>query len=227
MTQEKLKTINKSIFDWLSTDPKVQEESLTDWLKYQIIKKSTSNGTKVTCKLFSKQIEGSVTGADIELFVIKKGGTYAYRIQAKKLKNSATENAKAFTYPPNNSGNQYNMLINDASKNGMTPLYMFYTSISGNMKCNKYAQNCGAIISDATIYKVYASGRKKQCAASDIISMSYPLPCILCRKKKCNNPFNRHYQKNLPDYVIELLDTGTISNDAKLKAKSILIVDYR
>lgn len=227
MTQSKLNTICKSIFDWLSIYPKVQEETLTDWLKYQIIKRSASVGTNVKCRLFSKHKEGTVTGADMELFVLKKNGNYAYRIQAKKLDNKADKNASAFAYTTNSGKSQYDMLVNDASNNGMIPLYMFYMSNSGKMVCNKYAQNCGAIISDAAIYKDYAKKVKKQCAASYIISVSYPLPCILCNKVKCQYPFSQQYQGALPDYVKELLGTGTISNEAELKAKSILIIDYR
>lgn len=227
MTKDKLNTISKSIFNWFSTVPSVQEETLTDWLKYQVLVKSTSSGPKVKCKLFSKRQEGSVTGADIELIVLTNNGNYAYRIQAKKINKSATENARAFAYVSTCGNSQYDMLINDASSNGMIPLYLFYLNNSGNMICNKYAQNCGVIISDANVYKDYAHRAIKQCTPAYILSMSYPLPCILCHNKKCQNPFNQKYNGKLPDYVDELLQTGKIKSNKDLQAKSIIIVDYR
>lgn len=67
MTKDKLYTICKGIYDWLSTISKVQEESLTDWLVYQITKNSALSTRKMICKTFSKPVEGKKTGADIEL----------------------------------------------------------------------------------------------------------------------------------------------------------------
>lgn len=234
MTKDKLYTICKGIYDWLSTISKVQEESLTDWLVYQITKKSALSKKKIICKTFSKPEEGKKTGADIELWILTGSGIYPYRIQAKKLSADAKENAKSFAYTTRKGGNrQYDLLVNDANNKGMTPLYMFYqkeyTKIPPTMLCSKYSNDCGAIITDAILYNDYAHEVKKSCDAVDIVQKSYPLPCLLCFKKSCQKCIiPSPYDGNLPSYVIELLETGTIKNGNELKScKKLIVIDKR
>ena len=228
MTKEKLYTICKGINDWMSTIPNVQEESLTDWLVYQITKKSDMKKPKMTCKTFSKKEEGRNTGADIELWILTDSGNYAYRIQAKKLSANAKKNADSLAYPKRSVKKQYDMLTKDAAKDGMTPLYMFYQKGHTGMLCPKYSKDCGAIITDASLYSEYAHKIKDSYTATYIVQNSYPLPCLLCFNSSCSKSIPTLNNGNLPDYVRELLATGTIQNENKLKScKKLIAIDER
>lgn len=120
------------------------------------------------------------------------------------------------------------MLIKDATKDGMTPLYMFYQEGHTGMLCPKYSKDCGAIITDASLYSDYANGSKKSCDAVDIVQKSYPFPCLLCFNPSCSKSIPTLNNGNLPDYVRELLATGTIQNENKLKScKKLIVIDER
>ena len=76
-----LKDLNTKIFEWMSAQPTVKEESITDWLLYELSKRSV----QVAYKAFNRYEEAKYTGADWDWVFVFDDGTVWLRVQAKKL----------------------------------------------------------------------------------------------------------------------------------------------
>ena len=115
---------SKKCHDWLQAQPQVREESLTDWLLYNV----SQSTDRFYYKTFNKH-EESINGSDWEWWVVF-GGPYgnirAFRflVQAKKLKKK--NNYQLICYG-NRHGLQIDLLIEAARKRNAMPLYMFYS----------------------------------------------------------------------------------------------------
>lgn len=77
----KLKEASREIREWISDQPSVKEESITDWLLRDISKRVKN----VYYTSFSRMTEARTTGADWEWWFLFDCGSYRMRIQAKKL----------------------------------------------------------------------------------------------------------------------------------------------
>ncbi len=82
-------SLSKEVYNWLSNQPNVKEESITDWLLYS----SSKRCPKIIYKAFTRN-EESNNGADWECWIIRGNNHYfkAYRflVQAKKIYNKKT-----------------------------------------------------------------------------------------------------------------------------------------
>lgn len=116
--------ISKYIYKWLSCQPNVKEESLTDWLLYQ----ASMINSHVLYKTFTRNEEAN-TGADWEWWILTDDGfgleAYRLLIQAKKLKKKQ-DNYQAITYG-NINGMQIDLLLSSANKRKALPLYAYYS----------------------------------------------------------------------------------------------------
>lgn len=170
-----LKDLNTKIFEWISAQPAVKEESITDWLLYELSKRSV----QVAYKAFNRYEEAKYTGADWDWVFVFNDGTVWLRVQAKKL--FAGEDNYPSLARSNRYGQQISTLITSAAKVPAYPLYVFYygsSEISAcilGFKATAGAYFCGAKVVDAN----FVSTRKRVNSA-DLIIRSYPLPCIVC-----------------------------------------------
>lgn len=120
---------SRNIKMWMMEQPHVKEESLTDWLLFNISKSIPS----VYYQAFSRHEEAE-NGADWEWWIltsdsyIKSSSFNAYRffVQAKKLTNTG-DNYSRLNYG-NKNGLQIDLLIENAKAYHAFPFYMFYTT---------------------------------------------------------------------------------------------------
>jgi len=111
----------KAILDWLVQQPNVKEESITDWLLFNLSKRCR----QLKYYAFSRHIE-SANGADWEWWVLTTHYAYRFRVQAKKVKPRA-DNYSAICYS-NSNGMQIDLLLASSKTDSAFPLYMFYSS---------------------------------------------------------------------------------------------------
>lgn len=173
---DELRTLSSDIFDWINAQPAAKEESLTDWLLYELSKRCVN----VAYKAFTRHEEAKYTGADWDwLFVFSDGAAY-FRVQAKKL--SAVDDNYPGLARENSYGQQITQLISSARAISAFPIYAFYSSSVAPNACQGGASGpksgsylCGAQIVDSRFVKSRAF-----VSDSNVLSVSYPLPCIAC-----------------------------------------------
>lgn len=119
---------SKYVYDWLSRQNHVKEESITDWLLYEISQKCDF----IFYQAFSRH-EESQNGSDWEWWVLVKDSSkihkfnaYRFLIQAKKLLPCGGDNYPLIAYS-NKNGTQVDLLINSANNRNALPLYMYYS----------------------------------------------------------------------------------------------------
>ncbi len=121
---------SEQCYNWLKNQPSVKEESLTDWLLYDV----SANNSLVYYKTFTRN-EEATNGTDWEWWILTNeySTTKAYRflVQAKKLKSNGADNYPLVTYS-NKNGFQIDLLIAEAKERNALPLYAYYSCCSPN-----------------------------------------------------------------------------------------------
>jgi hypothetical protein len=160
---------------WLKSQQGVKEESLTDWLLYDIDVRRPD----VIYKAFTRQEEARDTGADWEWWLIFPDGAVRLRVQAKKLK-AANDNYPGLAHT-NKYGLQIDKLIADASKVNAFPIYAFYSAKSPSSKCSfGGVVSCGVHLAGAKVVEQTLLSKKCHVSEADAIALSVPLPCLVC-----------------------------------------------
>lgn len=172
------KSINKSsryIRTWLQKQPEVKEESLTDWLLYDI----SQNIPRIKYKSFSRHVEARQAGADWEWWIIFSKFSFKMRVQAKKIDVSG-DNYPAIAYT-NRFGLQIEKLLKDANKTGSIPLYALYSPVTASVKCIRHRAQEGVFIAGGKeIYDSIISIPRAFVSCSDLLSRSVALSCFFC-----------------------------------------------
>lgn len=202
---------SKYCYNWLKSQPHVKEESLTDWLLFNI-----SNSTlNVIYKAFTRN-EESHNGADWEWWILTQSYAYRLLIQAKKLNHSG-DNYPLITYS-NNNGMQIDLLIQEAKKRNALPLYAFYSCCHPdiNEQCRNinylpqslldWCRNCinGCYLTSVIeLHKDIFGSPRRNVQAQKLIDSSFGLS-ILDKLWDNNNDsdnlltsLNSHYKDNL------------------------------
>lgn len=116
------------IYTWLRKQKHVKEESLTDWMLYEISKKCNF----VYYQTFSRHEEAK-NGSDWEWWVLTPDSSWRHRynayrflVQAKKLLADGNDNYPLINYS-NRYGTQVDLLLNSARDKNALPLYMYYS----------------------------------------------------------------------------------------------------
>ncbi len=189
--------LTKEIFDWIEKQPNVKEESITDWMLYELSKRCF----RIRYYAFTHN-EESISGADWEWWVLTDNYAYRFRVQAKKLKVKK-DNYGSICYS-NNHGLQIELLIDDAERNNAFPLYMFYsaekqeTSLAIKyyrqpflIKMLEWCRYCksGAFLSPAkTVYAEVLGKPKQKLDASYLLNISLKLSCLDQLLRHCDEP---------------------------------------
>lgn len=160
--------------NWIIQQPRVKEESLTDWLLMEISKKLPF----VSYKAFSRTEEAKTTGADWEWWFVFKKSSFKLRIQAKKIKKS--NNYSSLNYK-NKYGLQIDTLISNSIHENAIPLYAFYASDVKNVMCNKNIIDEGVYIAGAKrLSEDFVKPVVKTINPKSILKITNPLSCFLC-----------------------------------------------
>lgn len=173
---EALQESSGFVHQWLIAQPSVKEESLTDWLLYDISRKVPS----VLYHAFTRHQEAKETGADWEWWILFKRVSFCLRVQAKKVspsKDNYPELARTNRY-----GLQIDMLLDGANKANAIAMYALYSSQDLPTMCGKpSSRHDGVFLAGAScLNKDFITGTRRRIDPTDLLSRSVPFPCIAC-----------------------------------------------
>jgi len=195
---ESLKKSSLYVRKWLERQPAVKEESITDWLLFDISERIKS----VYYKAFSRQEEARKTGADWEWWFVFRDFSLRLRIQAKKIK-LAKDNYSSIAYT-NQYGLQIEKLLDDSLKDNFIPLYAFYTPKASVTMCGANILDEGVYIAGGkTVFDSFLLKGKRVVSDADILQLSNPLSCLLgCHLSFMNGGrlaeyFNKYYHNDI------------------------------
>jgi len=174
------KKASEYVHTWLTGQPAVGEESITDWILFELSKSLP----ELKYTKFTRHEEARTTGADWEWWIVDDECAIKMRIQAKKI-ISGEDNYARLAYT-NNYGLQIEKLIRDAEKENFIPLYALYSAANTTPEVicggqHNSADQQGIFISSAQLlFDEYIKNGKSKVKESDILSHSNPLHCMAC-----------------------------------------------
>lgn len=177
---KQLLSVSKKTHKWISSQSNVGEESLTDWILYEVSQRIKNSGYIK----FNRHQEARTTGADWEWWFIGKHKSLRLRVQAKKVE-AAKDVYPSLAYT-NKYGLQIEKLIKDSKTVNAIPMYALYTAPSGipQVKCTgkpNPGKGEGVFLSDANyLFNKYIKPGRSKIAPVQIIEDSNPLSCLLC-----------------------------------------------
>lgn len=171
----KLKESSVYIKNWIQKQPSVKEESLTDWLLFDVSEKIEG----IAYRDFTRHEEARETGADWEWWFVFNKYSIKMRIQAKKIKEN-DDNYPGIAHT-NQYGLQIEKLLKDAKGSNSIPLYAFYTRLKENVMCKRAINDEGVYLAEANkIFKDFIENGKQHISPPDIMKLTIPLSCFLC-----------------------------------------------
>ncbi|MBD2505311.1 DUF6615 family protein [Anabaena azotica] len=179
-----LDAVRKKLYDsagyirfWLTKQPGVKEESITDWLLFDV----SNELSNILYHAFTRHQEGRETGADWEWWFLFSQDYIRLRVQAKKV--SSTEDNYPEIARTNRHGLQIEKLLKASEQANAVPLYALYSSVSGDVRCKKQqiVQNDGVFIAGAQqIYDSFIRGSRQKVTSADLLKLSSPFSCFAC-----------------------------------------------
>jgi hypothetical protein len=166
--------------EWLHDQPSVGEESLTDWLLFQLQKRSSR---RVLYRKCTRHEESTLTGADWEWWIVGDTRNMGIRVQAKKLSRDDCYPQLAYT---NRRGLQIEMLLDSARHFKMLPFYALYHASPSipKVRCEGAFHTGGpqgAFLADAVeLYEKWVKGGRQRIDAARLLADSSPLACLFC-----------------------------------------------
>jgi hypothetical protein len=186
---------SRFIQDWMTLQPSVKEESLTDWLLFQLSAKSRF----IKYRPFTRREENR-NGADWEWwFLFPNGRAFAARIQAKRL-SSIRSNFSSVAYQRKGVP-QIDQLRAQSRIDGFPAFYAFYTSLAYPNSCKLQGLKGGVFLAEATmIYNKFVITPRRPLIASDILKISNPLSCLFCCPLVQNGDVGNGFVSHLKSY---------------------------
>lgn len=163
------------VHTWLAQQPGVKEESITDWLLYDISK----NATEVSYVAFTRHEEARTTGADWEWWILFSDGAIRLRVQAKRLfdtKDNYPELART-----NMHGLQIAKLLDDSNSVNAFPLYAFYHTGQSGSPCPGRSQTPEGVHL-ASAFRVDQSllQTRRHVSSGDALALASQISCLVC-----------------------------------------------
>lgn len=172
--------LGRYIGRWLRRQPAVGEESLTDWLLYQMSQRIRW----VTYYKFKRYEESRESGADWDWWFLSNQTSFGARVQAKKL-TAGADHYRGIAHT-NRSGLQIEMLIESAKFHQLVPLYNFYHVQAGkpSVRCagnSRAGTDEGVFVASAyEVYERFIKPGRATVLADPVMSLSNPLSCFVC-----------------------------------------------
>lgn len=183
------------ISNWMTRQPHVKEESLTDWLLFEI----SQNNPCIYYQAFSRH-EEATNGADWEWWILTSDSpqntysfnAYRFLVQAKKLLDNTRDNYPGLSYA-NKSGLQIDLLTQKARNYNAFPLYMYYSTAEPDIKEQlnnlhfidkstlDWCASCqnGCFLSSAyDVYKLLFSSGRRKLFDTNLVNYSYKLSLL-------------------------------------------------
>lgn len=172
---QNLKESSVYIKFWISQQPAVKEESLTDWLLFDVSRRIRA----ITYQAFTRHEEARQTGADWEWWFLFRELSVKMRVQAKKIDPTGDD------YPSiahtNKYGLQIDKLLKDSKEMNFLPFYAFYTHLQERVLCQKGVNDEGVFLAGSNqIYNDFIKSGRAEIAAPTILARSIPLSCFIC-----------------------------------------------
>lgn len=172
---QKLKESSAAVRNWVAKQPAVKEESITDWLLYDV----SQNISRITYRAFSRHAEARQTGADWEWWFLFPRFSARMRVQAKKI-DRTRDNYPSIAYT-NQHGLQIEKLLSDSKDKNFMPFYAFYTSLQESVTCPRQINDEGVFLAGGNrAYADFIKNGKKALQPADILLKCIPLSCFLC-----------------------------------------------
>lgn len=210
-------TASSFISKWITTQPSVGEESITDWLLYTL----SDNIASLKYKKFTKHQEARTTGADWEWWLVGEHLSIRLRIQAKKL-NPKLDNYPSLAYS-NSHGLQIEKLLSDAININALAFYVFYSEpLSSSFLCggNPPTPTLGQAVllaSAKTLEMNFIKPARRYISANDIASKSNPYECLVCcplSMDSSNSPIQGIYE-HIKHYYKDMFNSEENNNNIK------------
>lgn len=182
------------IYNWINRQNHVKEESLTDWLLYEI----SQQYDFIYYQAFSRHEEAQ-NGSDWEWWILtadENGGhkfnAYRFMVQAKKLFPNGKDNYSLISYG-NKYGTQVDLLLDSANARNALPIYFFYSigksDVSEQIKNVQYITPrthmwCGDCINGCyislakVIYDILYKNPKMKVLDSKLLNNSFKLSIL-------------------------------------------------
>jgi hypothetical protein len=241
------------VHHWLKRQPAVKEETLTDWLLFEISERTN----RIRYRMFTRHEEARQTGADWEWWFVSKNSHLRIRIQAKKAQG--TKDLYPELMRTNAYGLQIEKLIADSKSVNAIPMYAFFTSLSASGLCGgRGPKQEGVFLSSANrIQSSFLANGRAKITPAQILTIANPISCAFCcpLSEHSDSPieyFQRYFleefgssadlngssgiHKDLPRYVMELLNaesnqdpfySESIEIEVPKGFNSLLVVDLR
>jgi len=161
---------------WIYRQPYVKEESLTDWLLFDM----SENIHGAYYQAFPGDEETCRIGADWEWWFLFSDFCFTMRVQTKKLHpvdnsypGSALNNSKDVL--------QIEKLLNDTVRSNFMPFYAFYTDQRAAVMCPNQRNDEGVFIAGGQkIYDAFMSRPREQVTVADVLRHTLALSCFIC-----------------------------------------------
>jgi hypothetical protein len=172
---KRLRASSVVVRNWIMDQPEVREESITDWLLYDLRRRIPH----IRSVVFNHSEEARKTGADWEWWFLFQDLNVKMRVQAKKLR-AGRNNYSSLAYT-NAHGLQIEKLLEDSRANNSLPFYAFYTSLSETVMCPQNVNDEGVFLAGGNrIYTDFVKYRSRTVSTSDVMTRCVGLSCFLC-----------------------------------------------
>ena len=166
---------NDYVSGWMTRQPEIKEESITDWL----LDYFDQNTSQIRYYQFNRHEEGRIYGADWDWWILLPNGCFKLRIQAKKIKNGA--NHYNDLTRNNQNGYQIDLLLNSSSSHNFYPLYSLYGKSEGMERCQQPPSPVSLHICSAQeVYDLVFGQPRRRINSTDLLKLTIPLECLFC-----------------------------------------------
>ncbi|MET0105864.1 MAG: DUF6615 family protein [Sedimenticola sp.] len=160
---------------WISRQPTVKEESITDWL----LDYFDQNSSDISYYQFTRHEEAKYSGADWDWWVIlpESKGCFKIRVQAKRLRQGHDHYSDITR--SNKHGFQIDTLLKSSAILNFYPIYANYTLSEGVERCQRTPPTESLFISSALdIYNLVFGTPRFKLESTDILKLCIPMPCL-------------------------------------------------
>jgi len=172
---EQVRHCSLYVRQWIEKQPEVKEESLTDWLLFELSRRIP----RIRYKSFSRHEESRVTGADWHWWFVFDRFSFQIRVQAKRLK--ASGNSRPAILYPRGTCDQITKLIDDAKAHNYLPLYAFYAAGAPAAMCGRKLTDEGVYLAGALrVFGVSVAKTATPLKSASLLAISNPLSCLIC-----------------------------------------------
>jgi hypothetical protein len=165
---------------WIGRQPTVGEESITDWLLFELSERLSW----VRYKKFTRYAESRESGADWEWWFVSRRRTLGLRVQAKKV-TAGSDHYQGLAHT-SRTGLQIELLIDAARRDNLLASYALYhcPASSPTVRCGGQkgaGKDEGVFFADAgSLYTRFLKAGRAKVEADALIAQSNPLSCLFC-----------------------------------------------